>query len=987
MPRLIAVPFFLCYFLGLLAQNPHPYFRNYTTDDGLPSAEVHYCMQDTAGYMWFATDNGLSRFDGYEFKNYGPREGLKHNVIFYMQQDPKGIIWLATMHGQLYYIDKDSIHAFAQNEVIEKINTKPNFIKDFYIAPDGSKYLAIFSEGILKFSNTGDYEQHFPSSLNTPGIALNIGKRWLTGTQSPPNSLSAKHNDQQLNLNSNSLIEIQTDSTFVLNINPLTKRTISSGGWIKQLKNNRMLGLRTSVIFEYKGENLVWDREADFDLELKSFIQDTKDRLLLGLLRGKGIRRYENIEALRTNDFEQFLDGNSITHIFQDRWGAYWIGTIENGIFYCPDFDLKIYDTSSGFPNNHITALDFKANHQAYIGFRNGQVLLFDFLQNRLDMMPPLANNIVYDLWYDPSRQDLWATDGRPNLLDKGKWKTQVYSIDSPVSFSKKMTKSRDKNLIWGGGHLGFGSVNLDTKTKDLLSFDLGIRNRTLRVWEDQQHRIWIGNVNGLFEFKNNKLEPPQPFYEPFKTRTEDIAELSDGTLVIATKGEGVLFWKENKFHQLTTTEGLTSNMLENIYVDDKDRIWVGTIEGLNKITRTGDTFKVEKYTTFHGLPSNEITRVTSHQGQVWIATTKGLLQWKEKGRSDFSPSPIFETTQVNNSPTDLHKTPNLTYDQNDLEIHFLTINYHQNGNIPYRFRLNDDDWNYTKNKSVNFADLPPTAYRFEVQSQNENGDWSKSSILNFKIHPAFWQTWWFILLSISALIGIFVLIYRYRLQQVKHNAQVEKEINELERAALRAQMNPHFIFNCLNSIQNFIVQNDALNASRYLAKFAQLVRGTLNASMEKKILLQNEIKLLENYLNLEKLRFKDKFNFSIHVDPQLNIFELTIPPLLTQPFVENAILHAFSENGKIGHIQIDYLKKKEMLEISIRDNGIGIFQSQRQKKAIESDMHKGVGMSISKKRLELADVLNEFEVKEIIGLHGKVEGTLVRLVLERSYT
>ena len=138
--------------LGGWAQNPHPYFRNFTTDDGIPSPEVYYSIQDTAGYMWFATDNGLSRFDGYEFKNYGSREGLKHNVVFYMQKDPKGKIWLATMHGQLYFIEGDSIRTFAQNAVIERINSKPNFIKDFYIDTVGNKYLSIFQKGILKGS-------------------------------------------------------------------------------------------------------------------------------------------------------------------------------------------------------------------------------------------------------------------------------------------------------------------------------------------------------------------------------------------------------------------------------------------------------------------------------------------------------------------------------------------------------------------------------------------------------------------------------------------------------------------------------------------------------------------------------------------------------------------------------------------------------------------------------------------------------------------
>ncbi len=981
LPRIILLFFtFQCFWLS--AQNPHPYFRNYTTDDGLPSSEVHYCIQDTAGYMWFATDNGLSRFDGYEFKNYGPREGLKHNVVFYMQQDPEGKIWLATMHGHLYYIDKDSIHAFAQNAVIEQTNIPSYFIRDFYINTDGTKYLSIPNHGILQFSSDGTFYSILPSRPETPVLAIQLRNRWMIGSQYVSDSLRQPFWNSVTQTYHNEPMEIMADSIYYMDSIHFNKRYISSGKWLMQLKNKQLLALSASILYEINGKNIAWRKNVPFDLELKSFTQDSKDRLLLGLHRGKGIRRYKNTDAFRFNNFEQFLDGISVSHIYEDRRGGYWISSIENGVFFCPDFDLKIYDQSAGFPNYHIVALDFKNESQVFIGFRDGQIILFDLLNNHIKKLPPISNNILNDLLFDQNRQELWATNNRPNILKNNKWINFLPPYNRQPILGKRLTLSRDRNLLWGGSHLGFGSMELNTKGSFFLSFDIGVRQRTFRVWEDQSHRIWVGNVDGFFELKNNQLVPPQTFHHAFSIRTEDIGELSDGTLVLATKGEGIVLWKEDYFHQITSSDGLTSDMLENVFVDEQNQIWAGTLEGLNKITRKGEAFLVEKYTTFHGLPSNEITRVTAHQGQVWVATTKGLVQWKKKEQSDLSTPPILEAILVNNEPYDFPEKSNLTYEQNDLEIHFLTINYNQNGKIPYRFRLNNDEWNYTRNRSVNFADLPPNDYQFEVQSQNENGVWSASNILNFQIRPAFWQTWWFILLSVSTAIGLVILIYRKRLQQVKREAQVEKEMNELQRAALRAQMNPHFIFNCLNSIQNFIVQNDSSNATRYLSKFAQLVRGTLNASMEERIPLQNEITMLENYLNLEKLRFKDKFNFTIQVDQQLDLFETTIPPLLTQPFVENAILHAFSENSKTGQIQIAFLKKNETLEINIQDNGIGIFESQQQKKSTESTTHKGVGMRISQKRLELADSLNEFEVSEIKDENGKVIGTLVKLVL-----
>lgn len=979
-PYKIILLFLLCSYLSS-AQNPHPHFRNYTTDDGLPSPEVHYCIQDDDGYMWFATDNGLSRFDGYEFKNYGSREGLKHSVVFYMQKDPEGTIWLATMHGQLYYIDRDSIRHFAQNAIIEKINTRPNFIKDFYIDTNGIKYLSIINNGILKFPPHQRFERILPTKPTTVNYALEVNKRWISASLPVTDSIKNAYLNEALEIKNLYPLEIIGGSNYYLDSIRADKRQMSSGNWIKQLSNNQVIVLRRSLMYEIIKEKIAWKMQVPFDLELKSFIQDSNNRLLLGLHRGKGIRRYQNIEALRAGKFEQFLKGISITHIFQDKKGGYWIGTIENGIFYCPDFDLKIYDKSSDFPNDHIVAIDFKNDSECFVGFRDGQVISFEIPTNKMTMLPPLSNNILYDLLFDQSRQELWATNHRPNIFKGGKWK-ESYRPMTYNPIGKRMTISRDSTSLWGTTIIGFGSMNLDTKENSFYSYDIDIRQRTFRVWEDHQGRVWVGNVNGFFEFKNNKLESPQPYHQPFETRTEDIAELSDGTLVIATKGEGVLFWKKNYFHQLTTNEGLSSNMLENIYVDNRDQIWAGTLEGLNKITREGNNFSVKKITTFHGLPSNEITRVTSHQGQVWVSTTKGLIQWQEKVMSNVSPSPIIEATLVNNEPFNFQKKSILGYDNNDLEINFLTINYNLNGKIPYRFRINNGAWNLTPNRSVNFADLSPNQYQFEVQSQNENGIWSASTTLSFQIRPAFWQTWWFYFLIAGTLIGITRWIYKSRLKQLRAEAAMEREMNELQRAALRAQMNPHFIFNCLNSIQTFIVQNDQENATRYLAKFAQLIRGTLNVSMEEKISLKEEVALLENYLNLEKIRFKDQFNFQIHVDKQLNQFEILLPPLLTQPFVENAIIHGFVKMKSGGELKIDFLKKNEKFEIRIQDNGQGFYQSQKNKSPYLS-RHNGVGMSISQKRLELADSLNEFEVKEIKDENNQVKGTLIRLVLE----
>ncbi|MCO6492017.1 MAG: histidine kinase [Phaeodactylibacter sp.] len=982
---------FLCVLLALLdihsgkSQNPHPYFRNYTTEHGLPSPEVHYCLEDDEGYMWLATDNGLSRFDGYEFRNYGPREGLRHNVIFYLQKDPEGRIWAATMHGHLYYADNDSIRAFAQNLVIERLNPGSRWALDFFIDGQGVKYLSLQGIGILQFSPEGAFTLHTPESPKCARLALKIPGRWIMSNPEirVPKKGEAKTAPQDSGYTK---LEVIADSNYQVGGFYFRNAAKSSTFWIKTLNNHQTLAFNQAHLYGLEEKKIAWRHPFPYSVQHKTVCEEADGQLLIGLQEGGGIRRYQSIEKLRERNYEQYLKGISVTHIFRDSRGAYWIGSIENGLFYCPDFDLRIYDQSAGLPADYVAAFDFKNEKELYVGLRNGQALLVNTENNRIKTLPAVPGSpIVYDVLFDRHRQELWLTNGRPRFFRHGRWavvKRQQPGGAQEYVFSKKMNWSRGRDSIWGAHHSGFGCIGLERKVSSVISSDLGLSDRVFSVWEGRQGRVWVGKVNGLFEFKNDQLIRPAPFQKKLETRIEDISELPDGTLALATKGEGVLLWKQGLFHQLTTSEGLSSDMIENIHVDGQGRIWAGTLQGLNRITRQGSSYRVEAFTTFHGLPSNEISQVRSFGSQTWIATSRGLMQWHEKTGPQFTPEPIIEKVLANNSRRPIQGIIRLSHKENHLEFRYLSINYNMNGKIPYRFRLNGEEWNQTYNRSVNFANLAPGSYQFEVQAQNENQVWSNSGTVFFEIQPAFWQTRWFTALWVGVLLGLVGLFYRSRLRRIRRASEVEREMNQLKLSALRAQMNPHFIFNCLNSIQNFITQNDQRNAIRYLAKFAQLVRGVLHVSMKEKISLTEEVQILENYLNLEKLRFKEKFDYRLHVDEQLDLFEVALPPLLAQPFVENAILHGFAQKEKGGLVEIDFRQKDGGLEIEIRDNGIGIFQSQDQKRQ-SGARHKSVGVSISRRRLEIADKLNAFEVKEIIGDDGEIQGTSVRMFLQ----
>ena len=258
---------------------------------------------------------------------------------------------------------------------------------------------------------------------------------------------------------------------------------------------------------------------------------------------------------------------------------------------------------------------------------------------------------------------------------------------------------------------------------------------------------------------------------------------------------------------------------------------------------------------------------------------------------------------------------------------------------------------------------------------------WSPGSYLALQRaswKPLFWGS------GIAMLVVSLLIFYRNKKLEMLQEQQLLQRIRELEQTALRAQMNPHFIFNALNSIQGFIVEGDKKSSSLYLAKFAKLVRSTLQHSTAKRITLAEDIQLLKNYLTLEQLRFQGAFDFYIKIDPAIHPKQKTLPPMLIQPFVENAILHGLAPLRQQGLLSIEIQPEKGGMLVVIKDNGIGITTSKRMKKD-QRTTHRSMGMQVTQKRLALMDDLpanQQISINEITDDKGRVAGTEVRLMI-----
>lgn len=343
-----------------------------------------------------------------------------------------------------------------------------------------------------------------------------------------------------------------------------------------------------------------------------------------------------------------------------------------------------------------------------------------------------------------------------------------------------------------------------------------------------------------------------------------------------------------------------------------------------------------------------------------------------------------------------------LNYTENSIDLIFAARGVSGKDTIEFAYQLEgfDNDWSVVHYSLMDerlnlaqYSNLSPGTYTFRVKVKKGNEDWQKKKAeLVIIIKPPFWQTWWFWAIIISG-IGLFIgFILWWRVRVVKKREKEkyahEKQILELEAKALRAQMNPHFIFNCLNSIKSLIQQHEEEKSITYLTTFSKLIRTLFNNADKKEISLYDEIETCKYYLQLESMRFDTKFSYALTVDEEIDLKSVQVPALIIQPFIENAIWHGIVPRGNGGHISLNVAKKGSVIEISIDDDGIGR-EASMQNKSSSNLAHQSKGVNLTQSRLELDNLLQQrqasLETIDKKDKNGTATGTKVIITIKEE--
>jgi signal transduction histidine kinase len=474
------------------------------------------------------------------------------------------------------------------------------------------------------------------------------------------------------------------------------------------------------------------------------------------------------------------------------------------------------------------------------------------------------------------------------------------------------------------------------------------------------------------------------------KSRISAIAESDNGTLWIASYDDSIIGYSNgHAIAMMTPKEGLTGNTCYCLYYHDES-LWVGTDKGLNKVELNKPGYPVTAYTSKDGLLSDIVNVVCATGPTIFVGTSAGLSVFDENKMQLGDECRVKVMAVFNAGINRISDTANLLLPvrENNIRFEFAGISYRSAGQIRYRYRLIglDSGWRQTQDNYLDYPTLPAGRYEFQLQAVNRFGVGSDILRVPFEAATPFWNQLWFKILELAIFIAVTWLFISWRIRQVRRQqdqkAMQGRRMAELEHIALQAQMNPHFIFNCLNSIQQFVFDKDMMATNEYISSFARLIRATLNQSSRPFISVAEEMEYLSDYLSLEKMRFKNKMDFFIELGKEVEAGDLLLPPMLLQPYVENSVRHGLRHKaGGPGYIHIHFGTHGGRLVVTIRDNGIGRKKAMEYKTG-EHIEYQSKGMSMTSARIQMINILYksqiDVKVEDLQDERGQPKGTLI---------
>lgn len=1011
----------------LMGQEPqHTRFLNFGSKDGLTDKYIYSVTQDKKGFIWLGTGTGLFRYDGVNFtvtRSPLDKNGSTiSNILQAVYTDQSGNLWLGSLNDLQCY-DPRSNHFWRPRQsdsVVRKLGS--HYITRFSPGRENALYVQTFNYFFYRFnladSSLIDFSKAYPADAPRNTIKVIEEKE----------SVFAVHINGIYRFSRSG--QFEGFFPFPFSTDEITNAARGQEGilltsYVHGLQVFDPVTGRYSVSRynrpELEKNNLLSLLESNGDCWIGSY----------PLFCSKANGPLFSWQNTRVNEYELFA--SKIGDLFFDRENNLWICS-HNGLSMLPwqnqqisNIELKEKGTNNQVEPTGVFGVpgskDLLITNTSSAG-----LVYYDAVAKQITVLPnpvekdPLAKRII-SLLYLPDGS-VYASDDK-----------QLFSVDLrarrliPFSLQDqdgKPLRMMGRNVIDRKGTVWISSINNGYYTWEPASNKLIHYNKTVAdpkavpisdntlypCLVDSRDHIWFTSLTGVYE-----LDPVSNKWTwhnaegvkdlPPITQTIYVAEDLQGHIWVSTQNNGLyeIVREQDSTRYFNYGKnsgiGLNTDYCNKIKLDKKTGLlWLNTINGLHRFDPVKKRI-LSSFTVQNGLARDGggYTFSITEEGQL-VNLYYGAASIIDLNTYQFNTRPpLVELTSLRVMDkevlyeTDSIKGLTLDHNGNFLQISFAALQFNNHNQLQYAYQLEgaDKDWIYAGSRNeVSYSGLAPGAYTFRVKAANNDGVWSTTERrLRVIVLPPFWKNPWFIAVCAALLAAGLWLLYRLRLKSVRREEQLKnsfhQQIADMEMRALRAQMNPHFIFNSLNSIQKYILKNDHFAASQYLTKFSRLIRLILDHSNQNNILLASEAELLRLYCEMESLRFDQRFEYSIEMEPSLQPDTVEIPSMLIQPYVENAIWHGLLHKETVGRLLIRFGKnEKGHLLVTVEDDGVGRKKAMelRSKQVLKK---KSYGMQITEDRIALINRLNHIQasctITDLYDITGNPAGT--RVVLE----
>jgi hypothetical protein len=932
---------FLVFVFISRAQQP-AYFK--LGEDQFRGVQIYDVIQDKDLNYLFATNEGIYYFDYYTYKKI-ECDKTKSSSVFNFVIDSEGAVYCHNLNNQIFKIKNAECEVFYELNSDERSSDISLMITNKNELVIGARKIIILDSKASVVKRYNFINHYLGPSFMAPNksIHFHLGGCDTVLVYHNDNFIKHKMRVSSNALSKNSVLKIfEIDSKIYsvdLETGSLYKYNVSTFELEPLLNNN---------FFEVEGSKRIYETG--------------KEVWLAGTL--PGVKYFNGVEN------KLFYEDHFISNVYKDQEGNILLSTFDKGILVIPD--LKVPDVINSFRDDPVTAIHANTACGLIIGTSKGKLL--NYINGELQTLKESAKRSVEGIYGDAHGSFILLDNGGATFYDllKGKMKNLVgASLKDAVVLSE--------NTFIVGTNLGIYRISKNSKGEFNYKLINGMNYRIYSIEFDRKNaHLYASTANGLFRI--DSLENAKEI----KFNKEDIFPNSlyehDGKIYASTEKNGILVIANGEVvSNIETKVDGKPEPVKKILIANNTLI-VNSANGFFQYTMEGKL--IRSVSMAFGLGTKKIIDFKMLDNKLWISHTGGVQSIDLDLMPNVSnPTIRFDKILVNDKAVEANEMNAFKSDQRKIQFVFSSPTLKNIRSIKYHYKLigYDTSWNvndFEANRVIYNA-LDGGTYTFMVKAENQ-GEFSKVEEFSFSIAQPLYARWWFILFSGAVIVLFIIFIYKWQLKLQQKKSQQINELNASKLAAIQSQMNPHFIFNSLNSIQDLVLKGDVENSYSYITTFSDLVRRTLSYSEKDFIEFEQEIKLLELYLCLEKLRFKKNFSFEIHVG---DVEDIMIPPMLIQPFIENSLAHGLLHKEGEKKLKVSF-ELNDMLICKIEDNGIGREKAkaikQRQSKGHESFSGKAIG-----KRLEiLSDVFEGDFGYAYEDLYDKNEAIGTRVIL-----